>query len=242
LSRREIPWIQKTGFPAIVAFFPTPGSFGTLPVESIPWTVGGIRGTSRTVVTRVLDLAVLALLAIAILMPRPDVKVKPALAENFPVRQRVAELQAQLVGSPGDSAAALELAGIFMDVAHPEWALAALDSALAAHPDDHRLHLARSLAFIDHFEAGYAYAEAMRAVTLCESGSAVPCDEADHGRMVILKTTLDRIKHMDIRRDPNSAKEQIIKGLRSTFVPRAKLDKPADRPARKAAADPPGAK
>jgi hypothetical protein len=221
-------------------FFPHPGEFWD-PARS-PWTVGGIRGTSRTVVTRVLDLAVLALLAIAILMPRPDVKVKPALAENSPVRQRVAELQAQVVGSPGDSAAALELAGIFMDVAHPEWALAALDSALAAHPDDHRLHLARSLAFIDHFEAGYAYAEAMRAVTLCESGSAVPCDEADHGRMMILKTTLERIKHMDIRRDPNSAKEQIIKGLRSTFVPRAKLDKPADRPARKAAADPREAK
>ncbi len=178
-------------------------------------------------VTRVLDLAVLVLLAIAILMPRPDVKVKPALPESSPARQRIAELQAQLVGSPGDSAAALELAGIFMDVAHPEWALATLDSALAAHPDDHRLHLARSLAFVDHFEAGYAYAEAVRAMTLCESGSAVPCDEAEHGRMVILKGTLERIKHMDMRRDPNTAKDQIIKGLRSTFVPRPKTDKPA---------------
>jgi hypothetical protein len=174
------------------------------------------------VVTRVLDLAVLVLLAVAILMPRPNVKVKPAMPESSPARQRVAELQAQLAGSPGDSAAALELAGIFMDVAHPEWALATLDSALAAHPDDHRLHLARSLAFVDHFEAGYAYAEAVKAMTLCEVGSAVPCDDAEHGRMVILKGTLERIKHMDMRRDPNSAKEQIIRGLRSTFVPRPK--------------------
>ena len=178
-------------------------------------------------VTRVLDLAILVLLAIAILMPRPDVKVKPALAEDSPVRQRVAELQAQLAGAPADSAAALELAGLFMDVGHPEWALAALDTALAAHPDDHRIHLARSLAFVDHFEAGYAYGEAMRALTLCEAGSLVPCDESEHGRMVILKNTLDRIKHMDMRRDPNSAKDQIIKGLRSTFVPRPKADKPA---------------
>lgn len=187
-------------------------------------------------VTRVLDLAVLVLLAVAILMPRPDVKVKPALPETSPARLRVAELQAQLVGSPGDSAAALELAGIFMDVAHPEWALATLDSALAAHPDDHRLHLARSLAFVDHFEAGYAYAEASKAITLCESGSAVPCDDAEHGRMVILKGTLERIKHMDMRRDPNSAKEQILRGLRSTFVPRpksttAKPAAPAVKPA-----------
>jgi hypothetical protein len=174
------------------------------------------------VVTRILDLAVLVLLAVAILMPRPDVKVKPALAETSPVRQRVAELQAQLAGTPGDTAAALELAGIFMDVMHPEWALAALDSALAAHPDDHRLHLARSLAFVDHFEAGYAYTECIRAMTLCEGGSAVPCDEADHGRMAILKNTLDRIKHMDMRRDPNSAKDQILKGFRATFIPRHK--------------------
>ncbi|MBN2573271.1 MAG: hypothetical protein JXP73_01780 [Deltaproteobacteria bacterium] len=178
-------------------------------------------------VTRVLDLAILALLAVAILMPRPDVKVKPALAERAPVRQRIAELQVQLAAAPDDSATALELAGIFMDVSHPEWALAVLDGALAAHPDDHRLRLARSLAFVDHFEAGYAYGEAMRALTLCEGGSLVPCDDAEHGRMVILKNTLGRIKHMDMRRDPNSAKDQIIKGLRLTFVPRPKTGKPA---------------
>jgi len=195
-----------------------------------------LRYEYRAVVTRVLDLAILVLLAIAILMPRPDVKVKPALAENSPARKRIAELQAQLAGAPSDAAAALELAGIFMDVGHPEWALAALDTALAAHPDNHRIHLARSLAFVDYFEAGYAYVEAMRALTLCEEGSVVPCDEAEHGRMVILKNTLNRIKNMDMRRDPNSAKDQIIKGLRSTFVPRAKASKPADKEAGKPAA------
>jgi len=177
------------------------------------------------VVTRVLDLAVLVLLAVAILMPRPDVKVKPAVPENSPARQRIAELQAQSMADPTDTATALELAGVFMDIGHPEWALASLDSVLAAHPDDHRVHLARSLAFVDHFEAGYAYGEAMRALTLCESGSITPCDESEHGRMVILKSTLDRIKHMDMRRDPNSAKDQIIKGLRSTFIPKPRTDK-----------------
>jgi hypothetical protein len=187
------------------------------------------------VVTRVLDLAILVLLATAILMPRPDVKVKPAVPETSPVRQRVAELQAQLAANPSDTATALELAGIFMDLTHPEWALATLDSAVTEHPDDHRLHLARSLAFVDHFEAGYAFTEAQRALALCESGSAVPCDEAEHGRMVILKNTLNRIKHMDMRKDPNSAKEQIIKGLRATFVPRPKsaTGKPAAKPAAK---------
>ena len=182
-------------------------------------------------VTRVLDLAVLFLLAIAILMPRPDVKVKTAVAETSPARERVAELQAQLMAKPDDSATALELAGIFMDIGHPDWALPSLDSALAAHPDDHRLHLARSLAFVDDFEAGYAYGEAKRALTLCEGGSAVACDEAEHGRMVILLSTLDRIKNVDMRRDPNSAKDQIIKGLRPTFVPKKREKAVAAPPA-----------
>ena len=181
-------------------------------------------------VTRVLDLAILVLLAVAILIPRPDVKVKPALSESSPARQRIAELQAQLMATPEDPATALELAGVFMDVGHPEWALSALDAAVKAHPADHRLHLARSLAFVDHFEAGYAYGEALRAITLCESGSVVPCDEAEQGRMVILKSTLDRIKNMDMRRDPNSAKDQIIKGLRSTFVPKKRPGAPVAEP------------
>jgi hypothetical protein len=178
---------------------------------------------------------VLVLLAVAILMPRPDVKVKPALPENSPARQRIAELQAQTMADPSDTTAALDLAGVFMDIGHPEWALASLDAVLAAHPDDHRIHLARSLAFVDHFEAGYAFGEAMRALTLCETGSIAPCDEAEHGRMVILKSTLDRIKNMDMRRDPNSAKDQIIKGLRSTFIPKPRLDKKPGKAADKGA-------
>ena len=173
-------------------------------------------------VTRILDLAILVLLATAILMPRPDVKVKPEVRESLPARERIALLQAEVMANPGDTAAALDLAGVFMDIGHPEWALAGLASVLAAHPDDHRIHLARSLAFVDDFEAGYAYAEAIRALTLCESGSVAPCDDAERGRMVILKNTLERIKHLDMRRDPNSAKDQIIKGLRSTFVPRSR--------------------
>lgn len=174
-------------------------------------------------VTRVLDLAILVLLAVAILMPRPDVKVKPAVAENSPARQRIAELQAQLMATPTDTATALELAGLFMDVGHPEWALPTLDSVLVAHPGDHRIHHARSLAFVDHFEAGYAFTEAKRALALCEEGlSSAPCDDAERGRLAILNSTLERIKNMDIRRDPNSAKEQIIQGLRSTFIPRKK--------------------
>ena len=182
-------------------------------------------------VKRVFDIAILILLAVAILMPRPDAKVKPSIEESSPVRARVAELQTQLMVKPDDSQAALELSGIFMDLFHPEWALPILDKPIEAHPDDHRLFLARSLAFVDHFEAGYAYADAKKALNLCEGGSVSPCEEADHGRLTILTNTLNRIKNMDLRKDPNSAKEAIIKGLRMTYVPKKRAAKPAVAPA-----------
>jgi hypothetical protein len=174
-------------------------------------------------------LAILLLLAAAILIPRPDVKVKPALPPDPAVRQRVAELQTQLVATRGDVAAALELADIFMDLRHPDWALASLEGALDAHPDDYRVHHLASLALVDHFEAGHAYAEAQKALALCESGSSAACGEAERSRLDILKSTLERIKNMDMRRDPNSAKEQLIKGLRLTYIPKKAAERPGTK-------------
>jgi hypothetical protein len=183
------------------------------------------------VVTRVLDLAILLLLAAAILMPRPDVKVKPALPPDPAVRARVAELQTQILATPGNVPAALELADMFMDLRHPDWALASLEGALDAHPDDHRLHHLASLALADHFEPSHAYDEAQKALTLCESGSSVACGDAERGRLDLLKSTLGRIRNMDMRRDPNSAKEALIKALRLTFLPKKAVEKPGKKSA-----------
>jgi hypothetical protein len=149
------------------------------------------------------------------------------------MRQRVAELQTQLLATPGNASVALELADIFMDLRHPDWALASLDGALDAHPDDYRLHHLASLALVDHFEPGHAYLEAQKALTLCDLGSSVTCGEAERGRLDLLKSTLERIKNMDMRRDPNSAKGELIKGLRLTSIPKKGADhaKPAVPPA-----------
>ncbi len=171
-------------------------------------------------VTRVLDIAILLLLAAAILIPRPDAKVKPALSSDPAVRQRVAELQVQLLAAPDNATAALELADIFMDLRHPDWALASLEGPMNAHPDDFRLHHLASLALADHFEPGPAFTEAQKALALCDGGSSVPCGEAERGRLALLQSTLERIKHMDMRRDPNSAKAKLIEGLRMTFIPK----------------------
>jgi hypothetical protein len=170
--------------------------------------------------TRVLDLAILLLLAVAIVLPRPDVVVKPALVIDESERDRVADLQTRLLQSPGDAEAALGLADTFLDAHHPDWALASLSDALEAHPADHRLAMRRSLALADHFEARPAFQAASRALALCRGGSSVPCGDDELARLELLVSTLDRVKDIDMRHNPNAAKEQILKGLRPTFIPK----------------------
>jgi hypothetical protein len=170
--------------------------------------------------TRVLDLAILLLLAVAIVMPRPDVYVKPALAIDESERDRVAELQTRLVQAPGDAEAALGLADIFLDARHADWALASLSDAIDAHPTDHRLAMRRSLALADHFEARPAFQAASRALALCRGGSSVPCGDGEQARLELLVSTLDRVKDIDMRQNPNAAKEQILKALRPTYIPK----------------------
>jgi len=175
--------------------------------------------------TRVLDLAILLLLAVAIIMPRPDVRVKPALAIDESERDRVAELQTRLLQSPGDADAALGLADIFLDAHHADWALASLSDAIEAHPTDHRLALRRGLALADQYEARPAFLSANRALALCKSGSSVPCGDGELARLELMVSTLDRVKDIDMHHNPNAAKEQILKALRPTYLPPKK--KPA---------------
>jgi hypothetical protein len=174
------------------------------------------------VLTRVLDIAVVLLLAAIVVLPRPDVQIQPALKVEAGDRDRVAELQTTLLATPDAPAPALELADIFLDARHPDWALAALAAPLAAHPDDHRLLSRRSLALADFFEARAAYQAASRALALCRSGSAAPCGEGERTRLELLVATLDRVKDLDMRTDPNTAKDRIIKALRPTYVPQSR--------------------
>ncbi len=171
-------------------------------------------------ITRVLDLAVVLLLAVVVLMPRPDAQVKPALVVSPAERDRVAELQARLAAAPADPQWALELADIFLDARRPDWALATLQPAVLAQPHDHRLHFRRSLALADHFEAAPAYQSAARALALCRSGSAVSCGEGERTRLELLESTLARVKDIDMREDPNTARERIIRALRPAYVPK----------------------
>src|SRR5450432_1351413 len=120
-------------------------------------------------VTRVLDVLVLLLLATLLVMPRANVTVKAALPLPPQRRERVAELQAHLLGSRDDVPAALELTDLFLEGHRPDWALATVGAVLPEHPNDYRLHLRRAVAYADRFEAAPAFAAADQALALCNA-------------------------------------------------------------------------
>ncbi|HVV48487.1 MAG TPA: hypothetical protein VHO06_02410 [Polyangia bacterium] len=177
-------------------------------------------------VTRILDLIVLVLLGTILLMPRPDATVKPALNVDGERRERVAELQSILIGHPDDVRASLEAANIYLDGHRPDWALAAVTGALRFHPDDYRLYHVKAIAYADRFESPPAFEAAQRALALCDRPTQPPgvpvCDEAVHGRISLLETTLQSIAQVDMKGMPYLAKDKIFHALHPAFVPRPK--------------------
>jgi hypothetical protein len=177
-------------------------------------------------ISRILDLVVLILLATVVLMPRPDVTVKPALAVDPELRDRVAELQSILVGHPDAVDPAIEAANIYLDGHRPDWALATADAALKAHPDDYRLHHLRAIAYADRFEAAPAYEAAVKAAELCDRSpppaGAPACGDAAHARLALLRTTLKSVSGVDMRNQPYLAKDRIMESLHPVFIPKRK--------------------
>jgi hypothetical protein len=178
-------------------------------------------------VTRILDLFVLMLLAVLLVLPRPDATAKPALPLPAAQRERVAELQSSLLGQPDDVGARLELANLYLDGHRPDWALATLAPALADHGDDYRVQDVRAIAFADRFEAPQAFEAASAALALCErfpEGNAAaqvpPCGEGAHARLSLLHSTLERIHGLDMKNNLVLAKERIIESLHPVWIPR----------------------
>jgi hypothetical protein len=173
-------------------------------------------------VTRILDLIVLVLIATVLLMPRPDATVKPALAVDPELADRVAELQTVLVGNPDDADAALELANIYLDGHRPDWALATVGPLARAHPDDYRFQHLRAIGYADRFEGAPAFEAARRALDLCERAPAggPPCGDAVHARLALLTSTLESIASVDMRNQPYLAKERIFRELHPVYVPK----------------------
>jgi hypothetical protein len=173
-------------------------------------------------VTRILDLIVLVLLATVLLMPRPDATVKPALAVDPELHDRVAELQSRLVGKPDDADAALELANIYLDGHRPDWALATVGPLARSRPDDFRFQHLRAIAYADRFEGAPAFEAASQALKLCESAPAgMPaCNDAVHARLSLLHSALESVAGVDMKNQPYLAKERIFEKLHPAYVPK----------------------
>jgi len=185
-------------------------------------------------VTRILDLFILMLLAVLLVLPRPDATAKAALPLPAAQRERVAELQSSLLGTPDDVAARLELANIYLDGRRPDWVLATLQPALAQHAEDYRLQDVRAIAFADRFEAPQAFAAAHAALELCErypegvpARQVPPCGEAAHARLSLLHSTLERIKGLDMKNNLVLAKERIMESLHPVWIPRQRAGQKA---------------
>jgi hypothetical protein len=179
-------------------------------------------------VTRILDLIVLLLLATVLLMPRPDATVKPALAVDTELRDRVAELQSRLAGKPDDADAAIELANIYLDGHRPDWALATVGPLARERPDDYRFQHLRAIAYADRFEGAPAFEAASKALALCEQAPAgMPsCGDATHGRLVLLRSALESVANVDMKNQPYLAKERIFRELHPVYVPKPHKGKP----------------
>jgi hypothetical protein len=187
-------------------------------------------------VTRVLDVLVLLLLATLVVMPRANVTVKAALPLSPERRERVAELQAHLLGAPDDVAGAIELADLFLDGGRPDWALATVGALFPGHDADYRLHFRRAVAYADRFESSPAFDAADRALALCNAPPAPdvpPCDDTSRARLGLLHSTLNRIKGIDMRHNPALAKDRIFEGLHPVWVPRNRRspNPPSGKPA-----------
>jgi hypothetical protein len=154
--------------------------------------------------------------------------VKPALALDPELQDRVAELQSTLVGKPDDVAAALELANLYLDGHRPDWALATVTPLVATHPDDYRLEHVRAIASADRFEGAPAFEAAKKALALCERAPAVAvaCGEAAHARLELLRSALESVAAVDMKGQPYLAKDYIFRKLHPVFVPRPKLKLP----------------
>jgi hypothetical protein len=193
--------------------------------------------------TRILDILVLLLLATLLVMPRPDATVKAALTLSPERRERVAELQAHLLGADEDVPASIELADLFLDGHRPDWTLATVGHLMPRHGDDYRLQLRRAVAYADRFDAAPAFEAANRAWELCNGAPVAgvpPCDEAMRGRIALLRDTLDRIKNLDMRSNLALAKDKIFEGLHPVWLMKRTPAKDASKAAPGAAPKPAG--
>ena len=210
--------------PRIRGILPRLASRGTVPLRAAPpRNRAGGRLSNYGVMKRFLDLIALAALGLVVLLPRPGVEVKAAVDKLDPqTEQRIAELQAALLGNADDREATVEVAEIYRSVHRPEWALATLGPLRDKAPDDWRVGFGIAMAHAERFEFESAHGAMRRALTACEAGRGpVACGAAQDARMRLVQAGLRRIvdQHIDPRAHPEVVQEIMYQTIRATKTP-----------------------
>ena len=190
---------------------------------------------------RFLDILAVVALAVVVLMPRPGAEVKAAVDRlDRETEQRIAELQAALLGDPGNLEAAIEVAEIYRNVHRPEWSLATLGPFRERAAADYRVHFGIAMAQAERFELVAAHAAMSRAIAACtKNAGPVRCGAAPEARMRLVQVGLQRVmdSKIDPRKRPDVVQEAMFGSLRATRIEKIRSSgKPPAPPAKGAPA------
>ncbi|MBI5479718.1 MAG: hypothetical protein HY906_12720 [Deltaproteobacteria bacterium] len=190
---------------------------------------------------RFFDIFAVVALAVVLLMPRPGVEVKAAVEKlDRETEQRIAELQAALLGDPGDLEAAIAVAEIYRTIHRPEWALATLGPFRERAAGDYRVYFGIAMAQAERFELPDAHDAMGRALAACaKNAGKVPCGAAPEARMRMVQNGLQRVidSKIDPRKRPEVVAEAMFGSLRATRIEKIRTSgKPSGPPAKGAPA------
>ena len=176
--------------------------------------------------TRAFDLIAIAAVAVVLLLPKPSLQANVALVADKLALDRVAMLEDARYAQPDDPARAVELADAYLDLLHPDWALAT--TAQFASLPDHRIHLVRATARAERLEAQGCLDETRDGLSACDAEGAQKCPEVVRTRFSVISSAMKALVDagVDPRKDPRKAREAVAGALHST-----KARPPSPKPA-----------
>jgi hypothetical protein len=168
-------------------------------------------------VIRAFDLIAVAAVAVVLLLPKPSMEASPALEGDPRALDRVAALEDARYAQPDDPARAVALADAYLDLLHPDWALATT-AAFASLPAQHHIHLVRATARAERLEAQACLDEAKAGIAACDAEGAALCPDAVRTRFDVISSAMKVLvdRGIDPRKEPRKAREAVAGVLHST--------------------------
>jgi hypothetical protein len=171
---------------------------------------------SLLIMGRLFDLIAVAAVAVVVLLPKGSVEAKAALVGDKIELDRIAVAEDARYAEPDNVDAALELAQSYLQMDHPDWALATLQGFSAR--GDHRVHLLRATAFAERLQAAEAVAESQRALAACDAEGPVRCDATARVRIGVIAGPMQALvdAKIDATQNPLAARQAVGKVLHTT--------------------------